>query len=178
VSGLLVEAQDAHFAWMLGEVPGPPDLRLASGGIDEPWVYKWLRRNLARIAPPSSWLMVDSGEVVGMCSYKGPPDDSGAVEIGYGVAAERRRLGYATRAVAELIAVAGRDPRVRRLTAETAVSNAPSQRVLEANGFARTGTAHDADEGEMVVWGLALNPTLSSPAKRGGAGEVADREAG
>jgi RimJ/RimL family protein N-acetyltransferase len=55
-----------------------------------------------------------------------------------------------------LILAARRDPRIRRLVAETAVGNLPSQRVLEANGFAKTGTSVDADEGEAIVWTLEI----------------------
>jgi RimJ/RimL family protein N-acetyltransferase len=76
------------------------------------------------------------------------------VEIGYAVAAERRRRGYASHAVALAVQAARSDARIRRLVAETAVGNLASQRVLEANGFAKTGASVDADEGEMIVWSL------------------------
>ena len=49
-----------------------------------------------------------------------------------------------------------RDDRVRVLTAETALANLPSQRVLEANGFVQTGRGMDDDEGETIVWRLEL----------------------
>lgn len=154
---ILLPATDAHFAWMLDEPVIPPPLRLPRGGVDQPWVLRWLRRNLPDLEGTGSWLMVDGDEVVGLCSYKDPPDAAGAVDIGYAVAPARRRRGYATAAVALLIEAARADPRLRRLTAETAVDNLPSQRVLEANGFHRTGRSHDVDEGEMIVWGLALD---------------------
>jgi len=93
----LIEATDAHFAWMLGEAPAPDGLILSPGGIDELWVYAWLRRNLAALGPATSWLMTADGEVVGLCSFKTAPDADGFAEIGYGVAPERRRLGHATR---------------------------------------------------------------------------------
>jgi RimJ/RimL family protein N-acetyltransferase len=151
----LIEATDAHYAWMLGEAPPPPDgLTLPPGGVDAAWVFRWLRRNLARFGQPGNWLIVADGEVVGLCNHKTAPNADGAVEIGYGVAAERRRLGYATQAVALAVRAARIDPRVRRLVAETALGNRPSQRVLEANGFAKTGTSVDDDEGDMIVWGL------------------------
>ena len=149
-----VPATDAHFAWMLGEGAPPDDLRLPPGHVDEPWVLKWLRRTLPKLGGTGSWLMVVDGEVVGMCSYKNPPNAPGEVEIGYGVALERRRLGYATRAVTLLVEAARRDERVRAVTAETALGNLPSQRVLEANGFVRTGRGMDDDEGETIVWRL------------------------
>jgi RimJ/RimL family protein N-acetyltransferase len=152
----LIEATDAHYAWMLGEAPPPDDLTLPPGGIDAPWVFRWLRRNLARFGQPGNWLIVAEGEVVGLCNHKSAPGEGGVVEIGYGVAAERRRRGYATQAVALCVRAARGDPRVRRLTAETALGNLPSQRVLEANGFAKTGTSVDADEGDMIVWSLEI----------------------
>jgi RimJ/RimL family protein N-acetyltransferase len=91
-----------------------------------------------------------------MCSYKVPPNAEGVVEIGYGVAPERRRLGHATRAVTLLVGAARSDPRVRALIAETALANLPSQRVLQANGFVQTGHGMDDDEGETIVWRLPL----------------------
>jgi RimJ/RimL family protein N-acetyltransferase len=151
---VLIEATDAHFAWMLGEAPAPDGLRLPPGGVGEPWVLRWSRRKLARFGQPGNWLIVADGEVVGMCGHKTAPDAKGAVEIGYGVAAERRRLGHATRAVALAVESARNDIRVRRLVAETAVGNLPSQRALETNGFVRIGTGYDDDEGETIVWSL------------------------
>jgi len=111
VSGAdLVEATDSHFTWMLGESPSPDRLGLPPGGIDEAWVLRWLRRNLASFGQPGNWLVVAEGEVVGLCSYKTAPSADGAVEIGYGVAATRRRLGHATRAVELAIRAARSDP--------------------------------------------------------------------
>lgn len=149
----LLANTDAHLAWMLGEA-GPPDpaLALPPGGVDEPWVLRWLRRTLA--AGARGWLVVEHGEVVGLCSHKTPPDAAGVVEIGYATAAARRRAGHATAAIALLIADARTDPGLTALTAETAVANRASQRVLEANGFSPAGVGWDADEGEMLRWRL------------------------
>jgi RimJ/RimL family protein N-acetyltransferase len=160
MSGLvLLEASDAHFAWMLGEAPAPAELRLPPGGVDEPWVLRWSRGNLKRFGPGSNWLMTADGEVVGMCGHKTAPDEAGSVEIGYGVAAAHRRKGHATAAVALIVAAARVDDRIRQFTAETATGNLASQRVLEANGFAPCGRGHDADEGETIIWSLSLDQT-------------------
>jgi RimJ/RimL family protein N-acetyltransferase len=152
----LLPATDAHFAWLLGEAQPPDELVVPPGGIDKPWVFKWLRRTLPKLGGRGSWLMVADGQVVGLCSYKVPPNAERSVEIGYGVAAELRRLGHATRAVALLIEAARTDERVDVLTAETALTNLPSQRVLIANGFEDVGRGMDDDEGETIVWRLAL----------------------
>jgi RimJ/RimL family protein N-acetyltransferase len=157
VSGLtLIPSTDARFAWMLGEGETPDGLRIPPGGIDAPWVLKWLRRTLPRLGGQGGWLMTADGEVVGLCGYKVPPNAERSVEIGYGVAPERRRRGHATRAVSLLVEAARSDDRVSVLTAETALANLPSQRVLIANGFKDVGRGMDDDEGETIVWRLTL----------------------
>jgi RimJ/RimL family protein N-acetyltransferase len=152
----LIEAADAHFAWMLGEATRPDGLELPEGGVESPGVLRWLRRGIADAATPSCWLIVADSEVVGLCSFKGAPDADGYAEIGYGVAAERRRRGHATAAVACLVEQVRSRSGLAGLTAETAVENVASGRVLEANGFSRTGARTDPEEGEMIVWRRAF----------------------
>jgi RimJ/RimL family protein N-acetyltransferase len=152
---VLVPAGDEHFAWMLGGAAPGPGLRLPPGGVDTPEILAMLRGMAQRVRAAHGtghWLMLDGDEVVGLCGYKGAASESGAVEIGYGVAPAHRRRGHATRAVAALLAEAARDPRVHTIVAETAIGNLPSQRVLEANGFVRTGTAMTQEDGEVVRW--------------------------
>jgi len=155
----LVEARDEHFAWLLDEAEAPRGLTQPPGGVDQAAVYRWLRRELRERGGRGQWLMVAHGEVVGLCGRKGVPNEAGEVEIGYGVAPVRRRLGYATRAVGIMIEAARADPAVRVLTAQTALNNRPSQRVLETNGFAAVGRSHDDEEGEMIVWRREVEPT-------------------
>jgi RimJ/RimL family protein N-acetyltransferase len=94
-----------------------------------------------------SWLIVADDEVVGLCSYKQPPSHDGKVEIGYGIAKGRRGRGYALRAVSALLEQARRNGSVATVTAATATANVVSQSVLERNGFVRTGTTYDPDDG-------------------------------
>jgi RimJ/RimL family protein N-acetyltransferase len=155
----LVPASDTHFAWLLGEAEAPDGLRRPADGVDSPIVLKWLRRTLPKLGGRGSWLMVEGGEVVGMCSYKWPPTEAGDVEIGYDVAPAHRQRGYATEAARLILEAAQADERVRAITAETALANLPSQRVLEANGFVQTGRGMDDEEGETIVWRLELSRT-------------------
>jgi RimJ/RimL family protein N-acetyltransferase len=140
---------------LLGEAEAPErGLRpLDDGLLEDPAVLRWLRELAARLP---SWLMVDGDEVVGACGYKTAPDADGWVEIGYGVAETRRGRGHATRAVAEMIALAAADPHIRALTAQTALANAASQGVLARNGFTQVGESVDPEDGPMMVWRLAL----------------------
>lgn len=81
----------------------------------------------------------DGRELVGIAGYKGPPDDEGTVEVGYGVMDAHRRRGYATEATAALVERAFADPRVTRVIAETLPELVPSIGVMEKIGFAFVG---------------------------------------
>ena len=155
----LIEANDDHFAWMLGETPAPKNLRLPPGGVDDLTVLLMLRgiaSDLQSQCRVGSWLIVADLEVVGLCGFKRAPKD-GVAEIGYGVAASRRRRGYATRAIAAILNLVSGDAAVRTLVAETAVANVASQDVLEVNGFVKTGTRNDPEDGELICWSRSLS---------------------
>jgi len=151
----LIEATDAHFAWMLAGEGTFDGLHLPDGGVDRPAILKYLRRvaeDLRTQHGPGSWLVVADGVVAGLCGYKHRPTADGAVEIGYGIVASRRGQGLATRAVAEMRHLAAGDARIHRLTAETAADNVASQRVLTANGFAQAGSRIDPEDGPLILW--------------------------
>ena len=97
-----------------------------------------------------SWLAVSEGEVIASLAVK-EPVTAGAVEIGYGVAAERRGRGIATMAVGLLLPVlAGHG--VTLVRAETAVRNPASGRVLLKTGFQRWGGRVDPEDGALDLW--------------------------
>ncbi len=153
----LVAATEADFAWMAGEAGAASlsGLALPPGGVEAPEVLGWLRglaETLRREHDRGVWLIAADGEVVGLCSYKAPPDAEGSVEIGYGVAASRRGRGHATRAVAALLVEAAADPKVRVVTARTSVANVASGRVVERNGLVQTGRSWSEDDGALIDW--------------------------
>jgi RimJ/RimL family protein N-acetyltransferase len=100
---------------------------------------------------PSAWMIVEDGEIVGLCSIVRVPQD-GNIHIGYGVAPSRQGLGSTTRAIAQLLEWAWNDPRVALISAETGLENIASQRVLQRNGFIRTGERIDAEDGPLICW--------------------------
>ncbi len=99
------------------------------------------------------FLVLDRGgrRLVGDAGFKGPPDDEGAVEIGYGIVSAFRGRGYATEAVRALIAYARRQPAVREVLATCFASNAGSRRVLEKSGFRHVGT-----DGSLLDWSIEI----------------------
>ncbi len=88
---------------------------------------------------------------VGSLGFKGPPDPSGSVEVGYSINRSMRGRGYATEVVAALGAWALAQPGVRRVTAECLPTNAASIRVLEKSGFVRVGR-RISDAGILLLW--------------------------
>lgn len=151
---VLVEVEDADFDWMLR---GEPSVRrgysLPPGGVDDPAVLEIVRvmtRRLHAAGCRGSWMIVSGREVVGLCSYRRPPAER-RVEIGYGVSESRRGYGHASRAVSAMLQRASGDG-IDVIVAETSVANPASARVLQKNGFARTGTRIDAEDGEVNLW--------------------------
>ena len=149
----LVEATDLDFLHLI-EGRAPRGLRLPPDGVEQIEVLTMLRGLSNTVRPtfdPASWMMVEAGEVVGLCSIVKKPNSDG-IDIGYGVSIGRRRMGFATKAVEALLEWARNDGRVRHIRAETSIHNTPSQRVLECNGFERVGQRVDEEDGELICW--------------------------
>lgn len=73
--------------------------------------------------------------LVGAAGYFGPPDAGHCVEIGFSVAQEWRRRGFATEIVMALVKRAIESRRVRTVRAHTRSDNDASIRVLQKCGF-------------------------------------------
>jgi ribosomal-protein-alanine N-acetyltransferase len=110
--------------------------------IGEPGCAPWLVR--AVVARPSD-------EVVGHAGFHGPPDERGMVEVGYRIVPERRRQGYATAALTELIAFA-REHGARTVRASIAPGNAPSRALAAAFDFVATGEQQHERNGHLLVF--------------------------
>jgi len=91
----------------------------------------------------SFWYLLDKLEeqpfVLGLCGFRGRPDESGSVEIGYSVLPQFRNQGYATEAVERLVTWAFSHQSVLEVTAETLPYLQQSIRVMKKNGFTYKG---------------------------------------
>lgn len=96
------------------------------------------------------WVMIYAGEASGMIGPKGPL--TGAVEIGYGLRPQDWNRGLASEAVRAVAGWLLALTEVERVTAETAVSNAASARVLEKAGFAEVGRGFSEEDGALRLW--------------------------
>lgn len=115
---------------------GPRAMQFALMQLDDPAEQGWSFWYLAMADEP--------GELVGICGFKGRPDETGSVEIGYSVLSSFQRRGIATEALTRLVGWAFSHHNVTEVTAETLPHLTQSIRVLQKNGFVRSGAGSEA----------------------------------
>jgi RimJ/RimL family protein N-acetyltransferase len=131
--------------------------QLETGALSPGWAMWYLVG--PRAQPPR--------RLVGVVGFYGRPDADGTATLGYGIAPGDEGHGFATEAVAGLMAW-GRDQcGVTAFSATTFEFHHASVRVLEKNGFACAGVspddahAPDSDRqgrGRLMVWRRAALP--------------------
>jgi len=115
---------------------GPRAMQFALLQLDDPTEQCW-----------SFWYLATADEpcdLIGICGFKGRPDQSGSVEIGYSILADYQCKGFATEAVLRLVGWAFSHHNVVEVSAETLPHLKQSIRVLEKNGFVFTGAGSEA----------------------------------
>jgi [ribosomal protein S5]-alanine N-acetyltransferase len=124
-----------------------PELKEALGQTIMPNVADLTKNHLFC----TMWTIISKLEqkMVGDICIVGEPNAAGEIEIGYGTYAEFQSNGFMTEAVGGLISWVRIQPAVRTIVATTDKINAASYRVLEKNGFAKTGQTS-----EMYSWKL------------------------
>jgi RimJ/RimL family protein N-acetyltransferase len=89
----------------------------------------------------------EDNTVIGDAGFMGPPDATGAVHVGCGIAESAQRRGYATEAVTALLAWARGQSGLTCVLADTTRSNVGGQRLLERVGMHRIG-----EDGELIYY--------------------------
>jgi RimJ/RimL family protein N-acetyltransferase len=123
--------------------------------VFEPEDLERLRQQLEANPDTGDWTLhylvvretPDGRTLVGVAGYVGPPTAERGVEIGYAIAEEHQRRGYATEAVLALVTRAFLDERVDVVAATTYATLVPSIGVLTKAGF----THVDSDPGTGLL---------------------------
>jgi RimJ/RimL family protein N-acetyltransferase len=89
----------------------------------------------------------EDGAVIGAAGFLGPPDETGAVRVGYGLAESARGQGYATEALRALLDWASAQDGLTCVLADTTRTNVASQKVMERAGMHRIG-----EDGELLYY--------------------------
>ena len=107
-----------------------------------------------------SWYILEKNQdgqsdvLIGVVGFKGCPTEQGQVEIGYELLPVYQKKGYATEAVAALVAWAFSHSNINSVSAQTLADHHASQGVLTRNRFIATGQGFD-DGLETVVYELS-----------------------
>jgi len=104
-----------------------------------------------------------TGDAIGKCGFKGPPDTDGLVEIAYAVSPEHEGKGYATEAAAALVVYAFGTGNVRVVRAHTLPEPNASGRVLMKCGFTHIGEVLDPEDGLVWRWESPCPSRSGSP---------------
>ena len=115
-------------------------------------------------APWWSWLVYEweTARAVGVVAFGGPPDDAGAVLIGYAMYAQFEGHGYATEAVRAMVGWAFRQPGVKLVRTLAPVWNTPALRVAENVGMRPIAADEDDDVGEVLVYAVTAPASAGS----------------
>ncbi|MDQ8023916.1 MAG: GNAT family protein [Moraxellaceae bacterium] len=127
-----------------------------------------LQRGTGASAPWLGYLAEEGGEVVGSCTFKGPPAE-GRVEIAFVTFDGNTGGGLATRMAQELIAMARRELPGIEVIARTLPQAGPSTRILQKLGFRQETTEVFARQGTSWEWVLPAaevqKNSVSAPVK-------------
>ncbi len=82
--------------------------------------------------------------LIGETGFHGPPDESGAVEVGYSIVPDYRGQGFAFEATRALVERALARPDIRRITAACLDDNVASLKVLEKLGMRLVGATGES----------------------------------
>lgn len=143
--------------------------KVEEGYLDYPDILEYSLQQAQASEETRHWwllyLMIhrEDDALVGICGYKGPPDEDGMVEICYGVAPARSGRGLASEAALALAAHAFSKPGVTGVCAHTLPEPSASTRILTKCGFYHSGELQDTDEGTVWRWELTGLPAASQP---------------
>ena len=111
-------------------------------------------RNSPETAGWWTWLAIDraTGAITGALGFGGPPDEEGAVMIGYATYPGAELQGLATEATEGLIQWALAQPGVTRVCASIPQGNRPAQRVAQKVGMQVAGRVWEEEIDDVLLY--------------------------
>ncbi|MEV0417764.1 GNAT family N-acetyltransferase [Streptosporangium canum] len=131
------------------------------------WLWRFRIGQMAADPGNARWMVRQvatgpEGVVIGHAGFHGPPDDAGMVEIGYSVAPDFRRQGYARAMLIELLRRAAAEPEVRTVRATISPDNAASLATIAGFGFVEVGEQWDEEDGLEIIFEVPAGRVLSA----------------
>ena len=130
---------------VLTEGPSPVRYR-APQVIKDPDLNKWFIR----------WIVEKTSmEIVGSISFHGPPDESGMIEVGLGIAEEKQGLGYAKEALLAFWSWALEQENVKIFRYTVSPENFASIAVIKFFEFDYLGQQIDEEDGPEDIFEMS-----------------------
>jgi RimJ/RimL family protein N-acetyltransferase len=125
--------------------------------VDHAWLWKIRLEQVEQDPSSLDWIAravidEDTGALVGLVGFHGPPDARGMVEVAYGVDPARRRQGYATAMLATALRWADDAPGVSVVRASISPDNAGSLATIRPFGFEHVGEQWDDEDGRELLF--------------------------
>jgi RimJ/RimL family protein N-acetyltransferase len=156
----LIPAEIKHFeAFMQSEAQLAEllEVSVADGWLVFPEAMSYSRKYLEQNADAENWWMYffilkNERKLIGSGGFKGKPDETGMVEIGYAIAPICEMKGLATEAAQGLIEFAFSHAEVDSIQAHTLAEENASNSVLKKTGMRFVKNLYDDDDGDIWQW--------------------------
>ena len=103
------------------------------------------------------WIVLrETNEIVGSISFHSPPDDSGMIEIGFGISLPCRNNGFGTEALLGMWSWVVTQPGVKILRYTVSASNLPSMAIISKFGFSHVGQQLDEEDGPEEIFEMSV----------------------
>ena len=103
------------------------------------------------------WIVLrETKEIVGSISFHSPPDDSGMIEIGFGISLGCRNSGFGTEALLGMWSWVVTQPGVKILRYTVSASNLPSMAIISKFGFSHVSQQLDEEDGPEEIFEMSV----------------------
>ena len=99
-------------------------------------------------------ILKSENRLIGLCGYKGSPDENGMVEIGYEIKNDYHNKGFATEIANALIEDAFKNEKITYILAHTLGQDNASTKVLKKCGFEKVQDIENSELGTIWKWEL------------------------
>ena len=131
----LTHEHSGPLRWRVPQVKADPSTNI--------WFIRWI-------------VLRETKEVVGSISFHAPPNETGMIEIGFGVCEPCRNQGFGKEALLGMWKWVVDQPGVSTLRYTVSATNAPSMAIINSLGFTHVGQQIDEEDGPEEIFEMSV----------------------
>jgi len=132
----LTHEHSGPLRWRVPQVKADPSTNV--------WFIRWIVRR-------------ETKEVVGSISFHAPPDETGMIEVGFGICEPCRNNGFGKEALLGMWTWVIDQPGVQTLRYTVSASNGPSMSIINSLGFEHVGQQIDEEDGPEEIFEMSAD---------------------